>query len=236
MADSNKSSNHKNFDDELKEDNNVIDEELLFSHKSNELLSKLSVKGIPISSLIILSMGIIFIILGFGLIFSASEKIADNVIFGESGVMAAFFLFLGILLLGIAILKILSKKAIFSDTLDKIKDLELLEEDAFNLEYNNEFYEGLDNNNLDNNNKNNKIDVKALHDEDFKITEMPIPDELNKEPEETDWELVDYEGKPPEEAGEVYESDWVLVEGDSDSSNESWIIVEDHEDSNNIKE
>ncbi|KZX15694.1 hypothetical protein MBCUT_13440 [Methanobrevibacter cuticularis] len=143
MNGSDRSSEEENFDTKLKDDDSAtdnyekseskdeLDEELEFSSKAKEIIDEDSKRKFPILSIIAIAIGIVIIIIGITTFLSISDRIADNVIFGEGAVTGVFAIFVGVLFLGIGILSIISTDSIFGNTFDKIKDLELLDEEDF---------------------------------------------------------------------------------------------------------
>ena len=102
--------------------------------KFSGLLSKNSGKKRLILALIGITIGIIFILLGITLILGDSDKIVDNVAFGETSAFATIITFLGVFSLGISILTIIPKKTPLTHVFDDIKDLELLDEEDYHID------------------------------------------------------------------------------------------------------
>ncbi len=55
-------------------------------------------------------LGIVIVLAGIFFILGASERVVDSVASGETGTLAIFIIFIGIIILGASVLGILSKK------------------------------------------------------------------------------------------------------------------------------
>ncbi|GAB4308218.1 MAG: hypothetical protein Kow0019_04550 [Methanobacteriaceae archaeon] len=76
-------------------------------------------------NIIILVIGIILIISGIFILSGSSEKVADNVVFGERAVLAVFIILIGIIIVAIA----MAYKLLNKTFLDKLfKDIKIAEE------------------------------------------------------------------------------------------------------------
>jgi len=100
--------------------------------KLSGLLSKDFGKKRLILALIGITIGIIFILVGITSILGNSDRVVDNIAFGETGAFATIITFLGVFSLGISILTIIPKKNPLTNAFDNIKDLELLDEEFYN--------------------------------------------------------------------------------------------------------
>lgn len=135
--DSDESKDENNEDKEINNENNEekskkdFDNELPLTSKADEFLSDDLERKFPLLAIIGTAIGIIIIIFGIISLLSASERVVDSVASGETGTISIFIIFLGILILGISVLKILAKTSVLSNTFDNFSDLTLLDEDEF---------------------------------------------------------------------------------------------------------
>lgn len=84
-----------------------------------------------IMSIIGIIIGIIFILSGVSSFLSKSDRIVDNVAFGETGAISVVLIFVGILILGVFLTRMFTKKNPLTETFNNIKDLELLDEETY---------------------------------------------------------------------------------------------------------
>jgi len=141
-----KNINKENINKEKYDDNtpSTSDEELFLTSKTDEIFSNDLKRKFPFLAIIGIVIGIIIILAGTFFILGSSERVVDSVASGETGTLAIFIMFIGILILGTSILIILSKSSILSYTFDNLNDLKLLDEEDYNYKY-------------ENNSKNNPI-------------------------------------------------------------------------------
>ncbi|RBQ24024.1 hypothetical protein ALNOE001_05820 [Candidatus Methanobinarius endosymbioticus] len=124
----NESKNNIDEDEKNSEENNV-DDKFSISSKADELLSDDSKRKFPILPIIGSIIGVLLSLLGIFLMLGTSNRVVDSVASGEIGTISIFVIFLGIVILGLSIFKILSKKRPISEAFDNLNNLKLLDED-----------------------------------------------------------------------------------------------------------
>lgn len=152
-VDSDEGLNEEEKDNNEKSKDNTSDKDLFLTSKTDEIISNDFKRKFPFLAIVGMVIGIVIILAGIFFILGASERVVDSVASGETGTLAIFIIFMGILILGASVLGILSKKGPILDTFN-LDDLKLLDEDDYEDDH-----ESKDNN-KSNNKPNNKLNNK----------------------------------------------------------------------------
>lgn len=116
-----------------------------------------------------LGVGIILILLGISLLFGTSDKVSDNVVFGERSVTSAFFIIAGLLLIAAVYAPKIIGKTSFDGMYQEMKGVEA--DNSSKKEKNNSKEEDSKNNSLNEIKSENNSSVK---------TEIPEKDPKNE--------------------------------------------------------
>lgn len=165
---------HIELDDD--EDNNTlkneeIDNSYSTSSKIKEFITTDLNKKIPLLLIIGIAIGLIFVLIGILMLSGGSDRVVDNVVFGENAASSVFFILIGFLLIGITIFKVFSKKNIFGGIFNTIGNFE----SSQNTNIQNKEEKIKTNNDINDASKSDdlkliKTDIEFVEDEDFKRT------------------------------------------------------------------
>ncbi len=119
-------------------------------------------------SLVSLGVGIVFILLGISLLFGNSEKVSDNVVFGERSVTSAFFIIAGLLIIAAIYAPKIIGKTSFDGIYQEMKGVE--DDPSSKKEKNNSKEDNTNNNSVTEEDKiEDKNSVKTeISEKDFK--------------------------------------------------------------------
>ena len=163
--------NNKNIDQELPyfEENEIANEKLFLSlkiiySKIKEIIFEDSERKFHILPISGLAIGILFIIMGILIFLGNSDKVVDNVSFGETSSASVLIGFVGIILLALSLLKMFPNEKIFGNIFNLIQDFE---------SETNENNQDTENNKKTKVNKNDETDSKS-QDEDGIIKKMSL--------------------------------------------------------------
>lgn len=109
-VDSDEGLNEEEKDNNEKSKDNTSDKDLFLTSKTDEIISNDFKRKFPFLAIVGMVIGIVIILAGIFFILGASERVVDSVASGETGTLAIFIIFMGIVILGASVLGILSKK------------------------------------------------------------------------------------------------------------------------------
>jgi len=163
-------------------------------------------------------IGVILIIFGISLMLGDAEKVVDHVASGETGSSSIFVIILGIIILGVSILKFFQNAEPISNPFEKLDNLTLLNKDDYDDEY-------FDNDQV---NKNHLDEVDSSSNENYEdLEEISKLKNSDEEPYEI---IVEHDqGENLEENNELKDSD---EENPETTTEHDEIIVEHNQGEN----
>lgn len=127
---------------------NKVNDGFSISSNTDEFLTDDSKRKFPFLPTIGSIIGVVLVLLGIVLMLGTSDRVVDSVASGETGTISIFIIFLGVIILGLSILKFISRKELISEAFDNFHDLQLLDE--------------YDEKNMNEDKKDSSIDTKLI--------------------------------------------------------------------------